>query len=163
VAGVAIFMLDKRGGENSTLGNVLSLGAGLSFAAYGILNRPLVRRYQPATYSAYSVLIGSIPLVLISLPDAVRQDWADLPAKSWVAIAYMVIFPVYVAYQFWNWSIAKRGAAEASSFALLVPIVTGVLSAVVFSESFGAAKVIGGALAMAGLIALRIDRKPKLS
>jgi drug/metabolite transporter (DMT)-like permease len=161
VTGVAIFMLDKRGGENSTLGNLLSLGAGLSFATYGILNRPLVKRYQPATYSAYSVLIGSIPLLLISIPDAVKQDWVDLPAKSWLAIVYMVIFPVYVAYQFWNWGIAKRGAAEASSFALLVPIIAGVLSAIVFSESFGWAKLVGGALAMAGLVAIRIDRKPK--
>ena len=160
VAGVAVFMLDKRGGESSTLGNLLSLGAGLSFATYGILNRPLVKRYQPSTYSAYSVLIGSIPLLLISIPDAVRQDWVDLPAKSWIAIVYMVILPVYVAYQFWNWGIAKRGAAEASSFALLVPIIAGVLSAIVFSESFRAAKVIGGALAMVGLVAIRIDRKP---
>lgn len=63
--------------------------------------------------------------------------------------------------QFWNWGIAKRGAAEASSFAMLVPIIAGILSAIVFSESFGAAKVIGGALAMAGLVAIRIDRKPK--
>ena len=160
VIGVAIFMLDKRGGESSTLGNLLSLGAGLSFATYGILNRPLAKRYPPATYSAYAVLIGSIPLLLISIPDAAQQNWVDLPTKSWVAVVYMVIFPVYVAYQFWNWGIAKRGAAEASSFALLVPIIAGVLSAIVFSESFGAAKMIGGALAMAGLVAIRIDRKP---
>jgi drug/metabolite transporter (DMT)-like permease len=138
----------------------LSLGAGLSFAIYGILNRPLVKKYQPATYTAYAVLIGSIPLLLISIPDTVEQNWVDLPAKSWLAIVYMVIFPVYVAYQFWNWGIAKRGAAEASSFALLVPIIAGVLSAIVFSESFGVAKVIGGVLAMAGLVAIRIDRKP---
>jgi drug/metabolite transporter (DMT)-like permease len=161
VTGVAIFMFDRRGGENSTLGNLLSLGAGLSFATYGILNRPLAKKYQPSTYSAYAVLIGSIPLLLISIPDAVKQNWADLPAKSWIAIVYMVIFPVYVAYQFWNWGIAKRGAAEASSFALLVPIIAGVLSAIVFSESFGWAKLVGGALAMAGLVAIRIDRKPE--
>jgi drug/metabolite transporter (DMT)-like permease len=159
VAGVAIFMLDKRGGDSSMLGNLFSLGAGLSFAFYGVLNRPLAKRYQPATYSAYTLLIGSIPLLLMSIPDALDQNWTDLPARSWLAIIYMVIFPVYVAYQFWNWGIAKRGAAEASSFALLVPIIAAVLSAIIFEESFGALKVIGGALAMAGLVAIRLDRK----
>src|SRR4051812_47483155 len=66
VAGVGIFLLDKRGGDSSMVGNILSLGAGLSFAFYGILNRPLVKRYQPATYTAYAVLIGTIPLLVIS-------------------------------------------------------------------------------------------------
>lgn len=161
VAGVGLFMLDKRGGDSSMLGNLLSLGAGLSFAFYGILNRPLVKRYQPATYSAYSVLIGTIPLLIISAKDAVDQDWADLPAKSWLAIIYMVILPVYFAYQLWNWGISKRGAAEASSFALLVPIMAGVMSAIVFNESFGVLKILGAVLAMTGLVALRINREPK--
>ncbi len=159
VAGVGIFLLDKRGGDSSILGNILSLGAGLSFAFYGVLNRPLVKRYQPATYTAYSVLIGTIPLLVISAYDAFNQNWADLPAKSWLAIVYMVIFPVYFAYQLWNWGISKRGVAEASSFALLVPILAGVLSAIVFGESFGALKIFGALLAMVGLVALRINRK----
>ncbi|MFL5759618.1 MAG: DMT family transporter [Thermomicrobiales bacterium] len=112
-AGVGIFMLDKRGGDSSMLGNLLSLGAGLSFAFYGILNRPLAQRYERATYSAYTVLIGSIPLLLLSIPDAVRQHWTDLPAKSWIAIIYMVIFPVYVAYQFWNCPARSRSGMRA--------------------------------------------------
>jgi hypothetical protein len=34
-----------------------------------------------------------------------------------------------------------------------------VLSAIVFSESFGAVKILGALLGMAGLVALRINRK----
>ena len=64
--------------------------------------------------------------------------WIGHPsALGWLAIIYMVILPVYVAYMIWNWAIARRGVAAATSFSLLVPIVSGALSAWLFGEQFG--------------------------
>ncbi|HZH06708.1 MAG TPA: DMT family transporter, partial [Lautropia sp.] len=65
-------------------------------------------------------------------------------------------FPVYIAYILWNFAIEKRGVAQASSVQLLVPIVTGVVSAYVLGEPFGPLKLIGAALAMAGLVIIRL-------
>ena len=43
LVGVALFLLDKRGASAGTLlGDVLSIGAAVSFAVYGIITRPLV-------------------------------------------------------------------------------------------------------------------------
>jgi drug/metabolite transporter (DMT)-like permease len=75
--------------------------------------------------------------------------------QSWLVLAYMVVLPVYVAYIVWNWAITRRGAAAASSFVLLVPIVSGVLSAVTFGEAFGVAKIVGAGLILVGLVALQ--------
>ncbi len=76
LVGVALFLLDKRGASAGTLlGDVLSIGAAVSFAVYGIITRPLVRKYPAETYTAWSVLAGTVPLLLVSLPDALRQDW----------------------------------------------------------------------------------------
>ena len=67
LAGVGIFLSD-RGGDSGMLGNVLSFGAAVSFALYGVISRPLVKRYRAETFSAYSTLAGAIPLLLVSLP-----------------------------------------------------------------------------------------------
>jgi DME family drug/metabolite transporter len=156
LAGVVVFLLDKRGsGGNDLLGDALSLAAGLSFAIYGLVNRPLVQRYPPATYTAYSILFGTIPLVIIGLPATIAQDWGSVSAGAWLAVIYMVIFPVYIAYMLFNWAISRRGAAEASSFTLLEPIFSGILSALIFHEAFGATKLAGAALVLAGLAAMR--------
>lgn len=154
-AGVVTFLLDKRAGDGSLLGNALSMGAGLSFAVYGIVNRPLVQKYPPATYTAYSLLFGAVPLFLVGMPATLREDWGALPASTWLAIAYMAVLPVYVAYMLWNWGIARRGAAVATSFVLLVPILSGVFSALVFDEAFPPGKLIGAALVLIGLAAMR--------
>jgi drug/metabolite transporter (DMT)-like permease len=157
LVGVAIFLLDKRGaGSGNVLGDLLSLGAALSFAIYGIVNRPLVRKYPTATYSAWTLATGAIPLLLLSIPAANEQNWQALDAAAWLSILYLAILPVYVAYILWNFAIARRGVAKATTFSLLVPIVAGVLSYLLLGEPFGPQKLLGAALVMAGLVIVRL-------
>ena len=155
VAGVAVFLADKRGEGGTLVGDGLSLGAAVAFALYGVVNRPLVRAYPPETYTAYTVLAGSVPLLAIATPAALDQDWGAVSAGGWLAIGYMVVLPVYVAYMLWNWAIARRGAAAATGFSLLVPVASGALSAIVFEEGFGPAKLFGAALVLTGLVIAR--------
>jgi drug/metabolite transporter (DMT)-like permease len=155
LAGVVIFLADKWGSPGSLLGDALSLGAALSFALYGLVNRPLVRSYPPEAYSAYGLLAGTIPLLALSAPAALAQSWGAISWRGWAGILYMVVFPVYVAYMLWNWAIARRGAAAAASFSLLVPILSGILSALLFGEQFGWAKLAGAGCVLAGLLIIR--------
>ena len=161
LVGVAIFLADQlgRGADGSLLGDALSVGAAISFALYGVVNRPLVRDYPPETYTAYTLLAGSLPLMLIATPAALTQDWGAVSALGWLAIGYMVVLPVYVAYMIWNWAIARRGAAAATSFSLLVPIASGSLSAWLFGEQFGPLKLLGAALVLAGLMIVRTPER----
>jgi drug/metabolite transporter (DMT)-like permease len=157
LVGVLIFLLDKRSAVAGTLtGDLLSIGAAVSFALYGIVTRPLVRKYPAETYTAWSVCAGAVPLLLLSLPDALRQDWVNLSGAAWLSIVYLAVFPVYIAYILWNFAIARRGVAKASTFGLLVPVVAGVLSVVFFGEPFGPAKLLGAALVLVGLVIVRL-------
>ena len=163
LVGVALFLLDKRGASAGTLlGDLLSIGAAVAFAIYGIITRPLVRKYPAETYTAWSVLAGTVPLLIVSLPDALKQDWQTVSLSGWSSIVYLAIFPVYIAYILWNYAIARRGVAKASSFGLLVPIVAGLLSAIFFGEPFGPLKLLGAALVLAGLVIVRtkVWRRP---
>jgi drug/metabolite transporter (DMT)-like permease len=157
LVGVVLFLLDKRGAGTGTLiGDLLSIGAGVSFSIYGIVNRPLVAKYPAATYTAWTVLAGTIPLLLIALPDALRQNWQAISTPAWLSIVYLAILPVYVAYMLWNYAIARRGVAKATTFSLLVPIVAGVLSALFMGEPFGSVKLLGAALVLGGLVIVRL-------
>ena len=158
VLGAAVFLWEKRGDASSgTLsGDLLSIGAAVAFAAYGVLARPLVAKYSTDTLSAWTIVLGSIPLFLVALPSSMREDWGSISRLGWLAVVYMAIFPVYIAYQIWNWGIARRGVAGATSFSLLVPVASGILSAIIFGERFGPAKLAGAALVLAGLIIVRI-------
>ena len=71
----------------------------------------------------------------------------------------MVVLPVYVACMLWNWAIAKRGAATATTLSLLVPSASGLLSVLFFGESFGFLKLLGAACVLAGLMIVRYAPK----
>jgi len=73
-------------------------------------------------------------------------------------MAYMMIFPVYLAYMMWNWAIARRGVGI-TGWNMLVPVVSGVLAALFYGEAFGPMKLVGGALALIGLILMRAPVK----
>jgi drug/metabolite transporter (DMT)-like permease len=161
LAGAIIFLLDKRdAGGGSLVGDLLSIVAGISFAIYGIVNRPLVVKYPTATYTAWTLFAGAVPLLLVALPGAIEQPWGSVSTGAWVSIVYLAILPVYVAYIIWNWAISRRGVAQASSFGLLVPIAAGILSAIFLGEPFGPVKLLGGALVLAGLVVVRLPGLP---
>lgn len=153
LAGVAMFLFNGEGGSQ-LLGNVISFLGGASFAMYQVFNRRLIRAYPPATYSAYSTLFGAIPLLAVSTPQALGQDWGAISAQSWLVLLYMSIFPVYLAYIAWGWAISKRGVAI-SGLTLFVPVVAGILSIIFFGEAFGPLKLVGGALALVGMLVMQ--------
>ncbi len=150
VAGVTIFLIS--GGEGmSWVGNLIAFGGGVSFAIYQVFNRRLVREYHSATYSAWSTLFGAIPLMLLGLPASIDQSWGSVSGGSWLAFLYMCVFPVYLAYIAWGWAIRHRGVAI-TGFSLMVPVLAGLMSWMFYGEEFGPRKLLGGALAVAGLV-----------
>lgn len=153
LAGVAMFLANGDS-DSRLLGNAISFGGGAAFALYQVFNRRLVREYPSATYSAYSTFFGVIPLLVIALPDAMRQDWGTISTRSWLIVAYMCVFPVYVAYIIWGWAIGQRGVAI-SGLTLLVPVVAGAMAVAFFGEAFGPHKLVGGALALIGLLVMQ--------
>lgn len=156
VLGAVVFVSEKAGSLGTLLGDLLSLGAAVSFAIYSIANRPLVRDYPTETYTAYTLLAGSVPLLLACLPAALSQDWSRVSLSTWLIVVYLVALPVYIAYMLWNWAIARRGLALATGFSLLVPICSGVLSALLTGETFGAIKIVGSAIVLVGLVLPRL-------
>jgi drug/metabolite transporter (DMT)-like permease len=154
VVGVAVFLLDRGTEGTGLLGILLSAGAAVSFATYGIVNRPLVRKYPPTTVSAYTTLIGTVPLLLYAIPDVRSQDWGALHASHWLMLVYMAVFPIYLVYIGYNWAIKQRGVI-ATSAGLVVPVVSGVLSVIVFDEAFGPLKIAGAAIVLVGLVLIQ--------
>jgi drug/metabolite transporter (DMT)-like permease len=155
VIGAVIFLADKRQSGDTILGAVLSLGAAISFAAYGLVNRPLVRAYASDLLAGWQLLIGTVPMLVIGSVSIAGQQWTELSARIWIGLVFVIIFPVYVAYQLWNYGISHRGAAVASSYGLIVPILSAVMAAILFEERITWLKALGAALALGGLLVIR--------
>ncbi|TMD56125.1 MAG: DMT family transporter, partial [Chloroflexi bacterium] len=65
--GIGIFVGAVAGG--SPVGNLLNIAAAFFFAAYSVVNKPLVSRYPATVVTAWTLTIGSIPILLVSAPS----------------------------------------------------------------------------------------------
>ncbi|MGB3330603.1 MAG: DMT family transporter [Thermomicrobiales bacterium] len=155
IVGVCLFLM-QRGGGTGMLGNLLCLAAAACFAIYSEMARPLVRRYPAETVAAYTMLFGTLPLLVVSLPQVMAQDWAALEPKVWLIVAYTVVFPVYLALMVWNWIIAERGVA-ATGWNLLVPVASGVMAVIFLGDAIGPIQMVGAALALCGLVLMQSE------
>ncbi len=145
--GVLLFLLDKLGSGPgaASLGDGISLVAAFCFAAYSVVNKPLLARYPVPVVIGHTLTVGAVPPLLLSLPAIVGQDWGRVSAAGWSALAWSI----------WSWAIARVGVARTAPFMHLVPVVGGVASWLLLGEGFGPLKVAGAALTLAGLTLAR--------
>lgn len=80
-----------------TLGEWFMLGASLSMAIGTILIRPVVRHADPVMATGCFMIIGGLPLLLIS-NQIEQQQWQDLSAWGWLGMTYMAIMGSAIAY-----------------------------------------------------------------
>jgi drug/metabolite transporter (DMT)-like permease len=163
LAGVAVFVLPalRVRADSAGLGDLLSLAGAACFAGYTVAGKPLLTRYPLPAMMAYTLTIGTVPVVLALLPSVVSLRWSMITTDGWAAFTWTVIVPVYVAWSLWNWTIGRIGVARASMFMYLVPVVGGVTSWMVFGEGFGVLKITGAALVLAGLAVARRRPAPR--
>jgi drug/metabolite transporter (DMT)-like permease len=156
-AGVVVFLSDKAadGLGSASAGDLISLAAAGFFAAYTVANRPLLARYPAPRVTAWTLAIGSVPVLLVTAPAFGAQDWSRFTALGWLLAAWAAIVPVYIAWTLWSWVNHRDGVGRASVFIFLTPIVGGVTSWLLLDEGFGALKIGGALLTLAGLVLAR--------
>ncbi|HLV99586.1 MAG TPA: DMT family transporter [Ktedonobacterales bacterium] len=137
------------------IGDVLSLGAALSFALYGITNKKLGARYSPAELMCYTLIIGTLALSPIGVPALFHQNWALVTWRAWAVMGYAVVFPIYISYTIWNWAIMQRGVGYVTLYNYLTPILGGIGSFLILGEQFSAGQLVGAAVVLSGLLLAR--------
>ena len=165
--GVTIFLLAATGHTQHTaadhnltpqtilIGDLLTLIAAVSFALYGITNKKLGKRFSQAELMCYTLIVGTVALTPVGIPALFHQQWSHVSARSWLVIAYSIIFPIYVSYVIWNWAIVQRGVGYVTLYNYLVPILGGVGSFLLLGEQFSAGQLMGAGVVLAGLLMAR--------
>lgn len=149
--GIAVFEGAFAGRASFRAGDLLALGASVTFAPYTLVVRRLRARYSPLTILGWTMAVGTVVLVAAGARSALAQDYAHLGAPDWALFGYVLIFPILIGYALLNWGIARIGAGPASLYAFGVPIVGGLASALVLRVPVPPHELVGTALCLGGL------------
>jgi len=135
---------------------LLVLLAACAWGSYSVLGQSLLSGHPQMRVMAASLSLGGLPLVLLAPPD-VWPRLLNLPVRAWVDIAFLSLLCTVLAYVFWLQGIRYLGAARVASFNYLFPLLAVLGGAVLLGERITWGQVGGGALILAGVIA--VNRK----
>ena len=152
-AGVLVFLSDKLLGGNwrATGGDLFLLLASSVFSYYTVAAKPLVERHGAVVVMVYATLIGSVPVLVLSLPAGLAAPWGAVSAIDWLALVACVVIPAFVGWLVWAWVNAVRGVARTSPLMYLMPPIAGAVAWIFVGERFGVIKLLGAAITLIGV------------
>lgn len=139
-------------------GDALILACTVLWSLYSVISAPLLRQSSSLSVTALSTLLGTLPLLVITAPWLMTQDWSRVHANGWLGLAYSATFAIVVAYIIWNLGIQRIGGARTATYNNLTPVIATLAAALFLNEPITWLKLIGAGIIFIGLYLTRTAR-----
>jgi drug/metabolite transporter (DMT)-like permease len=156
--GVTIIGLSDGMRSASLWGVLLCVVATLASAAGVVAQKPVLSRLSALQVTWTCCAIGAASCLPFA-PTLVREiRYASPTAIAWMG--YLGIFPTSVAFTTWAYALSRSSASRLAALVYLVPPITIGLSWLTLGEVPKAARLVGGALCLTGVVLARSNPKP---
>jgi drug/metabolite transporter (DMT)-like permease len=137
-------------------GEWLLLGCIATWVAYTLMARRLLAGIDALTATAYSAAIGLVLLWVVAIAvegaGPALGGAATLNLAGWVSLVFLAIGATVLAYAWFFEGVGVLGAGVATSYISLVPVFGVASSVLVLGEPLDASLLVGGALALLGVV-----------
>ena len=140
-----------------TTGEWFMLGASLSMAVGTILIRPVVRYADPVMATGWHMVIGGLPLLLIS-NQFEQNQWQFLGLWGWVGMMYMAIMGSAIAYGLFFFFASSGSLTTLSALTFSTPVFALMFSSLFLGENLTLVQWIGVILTLSSiyLVSIRV-------
>ncbi|MCK6556585.1 DMT family transporter [Candidatus Binatia bacterium] len=143
------------------VGDVVALGAALSWTAFNLASRRAVTRMSPALVNFLVYALGALVLAVAALPGGSLLRLGSASPGALAGIAAMALLSSVLAGQLFLVGVRRVGVGRTVVFIYLIPVLTAALSTTLLHEPFGPAQAAGGAAVLAGVYwTTRTKRRP---
>ena len=140
------------------IGDLLVLGAAVSWGAYTVFGRRLTKRRGALQMTAWTLWAGLPLIVLAGVPDLLRTDWSAVSLQAWLGVVYAGVFAIGIAYLLWYRGVRVIGQNRTSVYQNLVPVIALLSAWLWLSETPTAQQVIGACVILSGVVMARRAR-----
>jgi drug/metabolite transporter, DME family len=154
LSGLAMFVVSPgeavETAPEPTIGNVLALVSGVTWAATLLGLRWLAREGGSVRAAAGATLAGNLIAFAVCLPFALPPSG---DGQDWALLAYLGVFQIALAYVLLTAAVRHVTAFEVSLLLIAEPALSPVWAWLVHDEAPGALAILGGALIVLGTAA----------
>ncbi len=159
IAGIALIVLGS--GKELSLsglhlfGALLVLGSQVAYGYYTIFSRELLARYSTYQVTASLMVVTTILLLAIAVPDMQKVEWTGLPAAAWGSIIFSAVFALCLGNFLWIWGAGVIGTSRSAMFNNLTPVFAVITAYFLLGETFGLVQLGGAVFVFVGIYITR--------
>ena len=136
---------------NIGLGEFFIFCCVMSWAAYSLIGKAVMKDLSPLLSVSYSSVVGAIGLFIPAYLEGMVQHFSHYTGLEWLGIFYLGFFGTVVGFVWYYEGIKAIGATKASQFINFVPISAVVLAFFLLAEPITSSLVIGTLMVCAGV------------
>jgi drug/metabolite transporter (DMT)-like permease len=133
-------------------GDLITLCGVAGFAAYTVYGKTIAAHYDAVAMITFNAVVGAILVAPIALWKAVHIHLGSIGWAGWSGILYMALMSSVVSYLIFYWALRHLAASRLAAFSYVQPVMVIVLGLLFLHERLTPNLVIGGGLALAGVV-----------
>lgn len=149
--GATLVLVAGHSLASSLYGNGIGLITSICWGLYPVLAGPLIKKYSALRVTAWSTLVGAIPLLLLSGPHVFVMPFHITHGMTLFALLYSVFFVTVFGLVMWYVGVQKIGASHTMVYMYITPLVAVLFAAVWANEYVSFQQIIGGIIIFFGL------------
>ena len=136
---------------NAGLGEFFIFLCVMSWAAYSLIGKAVMKELSPLVSVSYSSVVGAIALSIPAYLEGILQHFSHYTKMEWFGIFYLGFFGTVLGFVWYYEGIRTIGATKASQFINFVPISGVLLAFFLLAEPITSSLVIGTLMVCAGV------------
>ena len=149
--------------DQSLIGDLLTLAGTICWATYTVLSKPLLQRYTPLKLTTITMAMGTLPIVLVSIPSLNEQNWGSVSLQGWLCLTYSFCLAIAIGYVIWYTGVSRIGSARTALYENLITVIAIVVAWIFLSEKMTLLQILGAVLVLTSLYLARRPSKVKSS
>ncbi len=138
-------------------GNLLVVGAMISWAFYTLVNKSLQGKYSGVAMTTYQTCLGTLFLLPLSVFE--HAEWRLFSLQALLHLVFLAVFCSVLCYVLYIYVLKRLDVAVTTLYLNVVPIVGVVCGYLVLGERVFPSQIIGGALTLLAILLANLERR----
>jgi len=123
----------------------------LSWVAYSLIGKSVMKNLSPLASVSYSATVGAIALLVPAFFEGLAQNIASQSAVDWLCISYLGIFGTVIGFVWYYQGVERIGPTKAGLFINFVPISAILCAFFILREPITLSLMTGAVLVISGV------------